>query len=200
MPHNACVPKMLHFEWRVQVFHFPPPPWPRVMLPYGFPPAMGTPRRQGLCRHLDFSQLWGTLSSLWGPEKAGFRSPYLFLLTMGTPQGRGLIMYPYSFLPLWGPRGGTRAVATLPHDGDHGVGENRKGRKHLWGKKNTQGHGSGHFLLGHRSKGEEGIYPSLFCLFCGSCNGLCHTTLTCTGKIHSNCHVTYTKLHGGKAW
>ena len=40
---------------------------------------------------------------------------------------------------------------------------------------------------------------STFCLFCGSCSGLCHPTLTHSGKVHSIYRVVYTKLHVSKA-
>ena len=56
-------------------------------------------------------------------------------------------------------------------------------------------HVAAHFLLGHRWKGKEGMDVSYFCLFCGSCSGLCHTTLTRSGKMHGNYRVAYTKLH-----
>ena len=40
---------------------------------------------------------------------------------------------------------------------------------------------------------------SNFCLFYGSCGGLCHTFLTRRGKVHINCRVAYTKVHVSKA-
>ena len=46
----------------------------------------------------------------------------------------------------------------------------------------------------------EGVHLSQFCLFCGSCCGLCHTTLTRTSKVDNTCRHVYTKLHVGKAW
>ena len=50
-------------------------------------------------------------------------------------------------------------------------------------------------LMGWRGRDDV----SSFCLFCGSCNGLSHTRLTHSGKVHSNCRVAHTKLHVSKA-
>ena len=57
-----------------------------------------------------------------------------------------------------------------------------------------RGHVGGHFLLGHRWEGQADGDPHLFCLFCGSCDGRCETTLRANGRVHSTCELAYLKL------
>ena len=57
-----------------------------------------------------------------------------------------------------------------------------------------RGHVGGHFLLGHRWEGQADGDPHLFCLFCGSCDGRCETTLRANGRVHSTCGLAYFKL------
>ena len=54
-------------------------------------------------------------------------------------------------------------------------------------------HIGGHFILGDRWQGQEKCDGTLFCLFCGNCDGTCVTTYT-GGRIESTCNLAYTSL------
>ena len=112
--HPICFsPKCTDFNGEFKSFHFPPPPWPRLCRHMDFSPLWGPREGRGLCSHIDLPSLWGNR------------------------QGRGLVAILIS--PHSGPLEGRGDVAIIPHYGDHGVGQKRKNRKHLWGGKNAQG-------------------------------------------------------------
>ena len=54
-------------------------------------------------------------------------------------------------------------------------------------------HGGAHFIRHDRWQGQEECDGTLFCLFCGNCDGTCVTTLT-GGHIESTCNLAYTSL------